>query len=177
MHVYTTGQWVLLFFFYCFCGWVWESCYVSLCQPGGHVRQQAGDGRVDEPHQQDREEAPGDGAGQADVAVQIEFLLGVVPVANLEQCLHGSAGDVFQRRGGQHTEQPHQPQVPSHGQGNEQDDDGAGAVDGQQRPPEEAPVHPVPLAEGDIAALPDPAAEAIEEKQQYPLARGKDVHK
>ena len=30
MHVYTTGQWVLLFFFYCFCGWVWESCYVSL---------------------------------------------------------------------------------------------------------------------------------------------------
>ena len=32
MHVYTTGQWVLLFFFYCFCGWVWESCYFSLRQ-------------------------------------------------------------------------------------------------------------------------------------------------
>lgn len=32
MHIYTTGQWVLLFFFYCFCGWIWESCYVSLCQ-------------------------------------------------------------------------------------------------------------------------------------------------
>ena len=32
MRVYTTGQWVLLFFFYCFCGWVWECCYVSLCQ-------------------------------------------------------------------------------------------------------------------------------------------------
>lgn len=32
MHVYTTGQWVLLFFFYCFCGWVWESCYVSIRQ-------------------------------------------------------------------------------------------------------------------------------------------------
>ena len=32
MHIYTTGQWVLLFFFYCFCGWVWESCYVSLCK-------------------------------------------------------------------------------------------------------------------------------------------------
>ena len=32
MHVYTTGQWVLLFFFYCFCGWVWESCYVSACK-------------------------------------------------------------------------------------------------------------------------------------------------
>ena len=32
MHIYSAGQWVLLFFFYCFCGWVWESCYVSLCQ-------------------------------------------------------------------------------------------------------------------------------------------------
>ena len=30
--IYTTGQWVLLFFFYCFCGWVWESCYVSARQ-------------------------------------------------------------------------------------------------------------------------------------------------
>lgn len=32
MHVYTSGQWVLLFFFYCFCGWVWECCYVSARQ-------------------------------------------------------------------------------------------------------------------------------------------------
>ncbi len=32
MHVYTAGQWALLFFFYSLCGWVWESCYVSLCQ-------------------------------------------------------------------------------------------------------------------------------------------------
>ncbi len=32
MHIYSTGQWVLLFFFYCFCGWIWESCYVSVRQ-------------------------------------------------------------------------------------------------------------------------------------------------
>ena len=32
MYVYTPGQWALLFFFYCFCGWVWESCYVSARQ-------------------------------------------------------------------------------------------------------------------------------------------------
>lgn len=31
MHVYSAGQWVLLFFLYCFLGWVWESCYVSVC--------------------------------------------------------------------------------------------------------------------------------------------------
>lgn len=32
MYVYSPGQWALLFFFYCFCGWVWESCYVSAKQ-------------------------------------------------------------------------------------------------------------------------------------------------
>ena len=33
LYVYSPGQWALLFFFYCFCGWVWESCYVSAKQP------------------------------------------------------------------------------------------------------------------------------------------------
>ncbi len=32
MHVYSAGQWGLLFFLYCFLGWVWESCYVSVCR-------------------------------------------------------------------------------------------------------------------------------------------------
>ncbi len=32
MYVYSPTQWALLFFFYCFCGWVWESCYVSAKQ-------------------------------------------------------------------------------------------------------------------------------------------------
>ncbi len=32
MHTYTVSQWILFFFFYCFCGWLWESCYVSVCQ-------------------------------------------------------------------------------------------------------------------------------------------------
>jgi len=29
---YTPDQWVLFFFFYCLCGWIWESCYVSVRQ-------------------------------------------------------------------------------------------------------------------------------------------------
>ena len=32
MGVYTADQWVLFFFFYCLCGWIWESCYVSARQ-------------------------------------------------------------------------------------------------------------------------------------------------
>ncbi|WP_195986422.1 putative ABC transporter permease [Clostridium sp. D53t1_180928_C8] len=30
MHLYTIHQWLLLFYFYCFIGWIWESVYVSL---------------------------------------------------------------------------------------------------------------------------------------------------
>lgn len=30
MHLYTVHQWLLSFYIYCFMGWVWESCYVSL---------------------------------------------------------------------------------------------------------------------------------------------------
>ncbi len=29
MHQYTMTQWTLFFFWYCFLGWIWESCYVS----------------------------------------------------------------------------------------------------------------------------------------------------
>lgn len=30
MNIYTLHQWFLLFYLYCFIGWIWESCYVSL---------------------------------------------------------------------------------------------------------------------------------------------------
>lgn len=30
MSHYTLSQWILFFFFYCFCGWIWESCLVSV---------------------------------------------------------------------------------------------------------------------------------------------------
>lgn len=29
---YTQTQWLLIFYFYCVAGWIWESCYVSCCQ-------------------------------------------------------------------------------------------------------------------------------------------------
>ncbi|MDY3013706.1 MAG: hypothetical protein SOR61_00610 [Evtepia sp.] len=32
MPSYAVEQWLLLFYFYCFCGWLWESCYVSARQ-------------------------------------------------------------------------------------------------------------------------------------------------
>ncbi len=30
MYTYSLEQWLLFFFFYCFCGWIWECLYVSL---------------------------------------------------------------------------------------------------------------------------------------------------
>lgn len=29
---YTVSTWFFFFYFYCFLGWVWETCYVSVCQ-------------------------------------------------------------------------------------------------------------------------------------------------
>ena len=30
--IYTFSTWLLFFYFYCFLGWIWETCYVSVCQ-------------------------------------------------------------------------------------------------------------------------------------------------
>ena len=30
MEGYSLNQWLLFFFIYCFIGWIWESCYVSV---------------------------------------------------------------------------------------------------------------------------------------------------
>ena len=30
MYDYYLAQWLLFFFIYCFFGWIWESCYVSV---------------------------------------------------------------------------------------------------------------------------------------------------
>lgn len=30
MYSYDPSEWLLFFYFYCFCGWVWECCYVSI---------------------------------------------------------------------------------------------------------------------------------------------------
>ena len=30
MEHYAMSQWLLFFYLYCFLGWVWESCYVSV---------------------------------------------------------------------------------------------------------------------------------------------------
>lgn len=32
MQAYTISQWLLFFYFYGLCGWLWESCIVSICQ-------------------------------------------------------------------------------------------------------------------------------------------------
>lgn len=30
--IYSFSIWLLFFYFYCFLGWIWETCYVSVCQ-------------------------------------------------------------------------------------------------------------------------------------------------
>jgi len=154
-----------------------DHCGQRIHQQGRELMEQLVDGGMDDIDQQIGEKAPGDRTGQADVAVEVKGLLGVIPVADLEKLLHYGAYHIFQRRSGQHTQKIDQPEVVRHRQGGKQNDDGPGAIDRQQRPMEKAPVHPMTLLGGDITGFPDPAAEAIEEEQQGPLPRRVNVHR
>ncbi|MPN53158.1 hypothetical protein SDC9_200822 [bioreactor metagenome] len=116
---------------------------------------------MNEVHQQDREKAPGDAAAETDIPVHVELLIGVIPIAHLKEPLHGRAGGVFQQRGRRRAGQVQQDGIISHRKGKQQNHDGSGAVNGQQRPMEKSPVHPPALADGDIAGLPHPAAQTI----------------
>ena len=131
---------------------------------------------VDNPRHQDRQKSPCQRRLQTDLTLEVEFFMGIIPVTDFEEGLHGGTGDILQRRGGQHAQEVHQPEMVRHRQGHKQDDNGAGAVNGQQGAVEEPPVHPLALLGGHVAGFPHPAAEAVKEKQQGPLARGIDVH-
>ena len=53
-------------------------------------------GLVDHMGHKNSQKAPGNGRAQADIAVEIEFLIAVIPVTDLKELLHGPASDIFQ---------------------------------------------------------------------------------
>ena len=74
------------------------------------------------------QKTPGNGRAQADVAVEVKRLFGVVPVLHLKQALHGPAGDVFQCGCADHAGQKNKEQVILERQGNPEHDDGPASV-------------------------------------------------
>ena len=139
---------------------------------GGEHGHPSAHHRVDHTDHQQRERAPAQGGRQADVAVQVEAVHAVVPVAHMKGAFEEGTGDVFQQCGAGHAHQKDEDGVCGHRQGEQQDRNGAGAVDGKKRPVQKAPVHPPLFTKGDIAGFPDPAQERIQEEKQRLLRRG-----
>lgn len=106
-----------------------------------------------------------DGAAKEDSAVEVEFPVGVVPPAGVEEGFQKPAGKVFQEGDNRHAGKKER--NPSMGPGLQQvhDQHPAESVDGTQWPPQKAPVYEMPGLDGAIAGFPNPADEAVGQKQ------------
>ena len=108
--------------------------------------------------------APGDGEAQADVAVEVKGLVGVVPPPLMEQLLQGEAGEPLQGGGEDHRAQKQQGQAARQGGEAGEDDHHAKAVDGADGPVEKAPVDKGSSDQGGVAHLGAPAQEGVDEE-------------
>ena len=59
------------------------------------------------------------------MAVEIEGLGGIVPVADFEEPLHDRSGGIFQGCGRKHTQKPDQRQAFGNGEGGKENENGA----------------------------------------------------
>ena len=106
-----------------------------------------------------------DGAAQEDSAVEVEFLVGIVPPAGVEEGFQQPAGEVFQNRDNHHAGK--EEGDPGVGPGLQQvhDEHSAEPVDRTQWPPQESPIDEVAMTDGAIAGFPYPADETVGQKE------------
>ncbi len=115
-------------------------------------------------HQAQR--APEYRGGQADVAVQVEFTVGVIPPAGITEPFQDVPADPFHRRGNDGAEQEEEEPagggqfVEAHG-----DDAARHAVDQAQRAAQHTAVLVAPLSHGGEQDFGQPADEGVAEKQ------------
>ena len=109
--------------------------------------------------------AKADGATKENPSVEVEFLVGIVPPAGVEEGLQKPAGKVFHHRHNHHA-------------GKKQGNPGVGprlqqvhnqhpadSVDRTQGPPQEPPVDEVAMTDGAVAGFPYPADETVGQKE------------
>ena len=119
---------------------------------------------VDDLHHQQAGQPPGQGEAQADIAAQVERLVGVVPPALMEKLLQREANPQFQQGSEEHRAQKEQECV-LHKRGEAEDhDDHAKAVDGTDRAVEKAAVDKFTGVQGEKADLQAPAEKGINKK-------------
>ena len=117
--------------------------------------------RMEQIHHEQPDQPPGDGKTQADIAAQIEGLVGVIPPALMEELLQHKSGRQLQQGGQQHRPQKEQQQVLLERLQAEENNGRAEAVNGTHRPVEESPVDEFPRHQGRIAHLGTPAQQRI----------------
>ena len=119
------------------------------------------DERINHADDEHGEHRPRRRGQRADIAVQIQRPLGIIPIAHMEDRFHQEAGHIFQQRSGDRAHQRHQRHVPLHRHAGQQNTDRAEAVDRQNRSEQKAPVDEPALLHQIQKDLPAPAAEAV----------------
>ena len=127
---------------------------------------------MDHAGQYQPEKSPAQRRAQADIALKLEPLFGVIPVFHLEYLLHHHADDVFEHGRRRHARQIAPHRMALQRQRNVQQDDRAEAVNGQHGPAQKAAVDPAALFYRNHSGLKAPAEHAVQVEHQQPLRRG-----
>ena len=136
------------------------------------VNQGHGPG-VGEVAEKDAGQAKEGGVEQADPAVQLEAVVGVVPPAHVEQALHDAAGDVLHGTGEEQAEEEGEDGAGAAAAEGAEDQKGAVAVDGAEEAVEKTPLlAELVLADGAVDSLAAPADEAVENEEEKPARKG-----
>ena len=120
--------------------------------------------------------SPGNGGGQADITIQVEFLIAVIPVANLKQPLHHIAGHIFKQGCGEKSGYIDQEEVVFDRERYPQHHDGSGSVQGKHGKPQEPAVNKMSCFYGDIDGLKNPPEKAIYIEESKPVIPGVSIH-
>ena len=117
--------------------------------------------------EEDAGQAEEGGVQQADPAIEMEFILGVVPPAHVEELFHGEAGDIFYQGGQDRAQEEGQKGILAAAVQAEKDNQRAVAVDGADGTVEEAPLFAeLPLAGGAVDHFAAPAKDAVDYQQE-----------
>ena len=136
----------------------------GVLEPVGHPGEEPGHRRVDEEDGHIGHDAPEEAHLQTDPALDVEAKPGVVPVAHMGGGLQEPRHEVLPRGHYYHGgEIEHQQVVLQWGE-KEDHQQNASAIDGADGSVEKAPGDIVPLLDGAVAGLPEPAAEGIKDK-------------
>ena len=131
--------------------------------------------RVHHPHHDGCADAPQNAEFQADVAAQIEGLVAVIPPGGVKQRFEGPAAHQLNEGGQQHSPRKQNQQVVLQRQQQGEHRRHAAAVNGAERPVQEAAVHQFAGVQRGVGHFGAPAQKCIDKKQPEQLINGEKM--